>query len=126
MKKLSLLFAVLFFTFSCSKDKNCSPGFTGSDCDQELTPQYIKLRNVFLNKFPQTDNGAGWDLLDGPDVYFVLSYNGNVLYSSKDQRYPNTLNGPLGWSIDTNVNFDHPSDKYILSAFDYDDTSADD
>ncbi|MEI2693696.1 MAG: hypothetical protein V9E90_01370 [Saprospiraceae bacterium] len=125
MKNLSI-FLCLAILVSCSKDKNCSPGFTGSDCDQELTPQYIKLNSVSLLSFPPTDNGAGWDLLDGPDVYFVLLYNSTVIYSTKDTRYTNAISGPLLWDIQTNVNFDHPADAYVLAAYDYDDTSADD
>ena len=63
------LFSLCFSVFvlcllSCSKDET------------NKTPKYIKVTSVTIEEFPPTDpNGAGWDILDGPDLYFVILYN---------------------------------------------------
>lgn len=125
MKKL-IAFLFLSILMSCSKDKSCTAGFTGDDCETQITPTYIKIKEVKLTKFPPTDNGAGWDLLDGPDMYFEILYNGSPFVSTKNKPFDNINGTVVKWILIGNYSIDKPFDQYAIAAFDHDDTSADD
>lgn len=114
--KLSSLIAIPFLIclLGCSKDDS-----------SVKTLQYIKIKSVTINEFPPTDNGAGWDILDGPDIYFALVYNGSEFYTSLSDVRTNTLTASK-WTITTNLNFDKPQDSYGIRLYDDDSFDPDD
>lgn len=122
MKKLFFLSLIALTSFSCSKDKDCDPGFTGPDCDQEIIPKSMELLSITVLLFPIQDrNGLPWDVLDDPDLYINISYQGNLLYTS----YSNPISkaqGPITWSFFSNpLIIDRPNEFYTISLYDRDD-----
>lgn len=138
MKKICFLIPLgLFFLFvQCSKETdlcegivcqnggdcvngecNCPVQWTGPDCSQEKPPVKMRVGKIKITKFPPTDtNGGGWDLLDGPDVYFVIIQNGTTLF---DSDYVEDLTGNFEWPI--NFEFSDPTATYSIGVYDYDD-----
>ena len=56
---------------------DCTVQFQGANCDEQRTPDEIRLRSIQLTRFPETNNGIKWDANDGPDLYFRL-YEGTT------------------------------------------------
>jgi hypothetical protein len=94
MKNLiSILFIIsLSLLSSCNKDEcsdikclnngtcingncECPSGYSGIYCGNQIAPKKIKIIKIKITKFPTTDNGAGWDLTSGSDIYIALAYN---------------------------------------------------
>jgi hypothetical protein len=135
---LALLFAL---SIGCSKDPdpcsgiscvnsgNCINGsclcpdqWTGPDCSQEKTPIKMRVGSIKLTTFPPTDdNGGGWDVLDGADVFLVISKGSDILLST---TYIQNLTTSHEWT--TNFEFTDPTATYTISVYDYDDFSDND
>lgn len=102
MKKITLLFAfVLAAMPACKKDcppclngGTCVDGkclceglWTGENCNEQITPILIQIDAISVTNYPATDNGAGWDLTSGPDVYVIVKADGQtILNTSNDWR----------------------------------------
>jgi len=113
--------------YCANGDCVCPEGFTGADCSKQETPSQIRISSIVITGFPATDeNGAGWDLTSGPDIYPVLYKDSEVIYSSST-HYPNA-NPALDYTFDLNpsASLSAPNDEYIIRIFDYDDIDADD
>lgn len=52
---------------------DCLPGYAGDFCETILTPTNLRITSVRIDDFPETNNGAGWDAADGPDIYFSIN-----------------------------------------------------
>lgn len=95
----------------------CPPKYTGPSCSQEVPPVKMRVGTIALTSFPPTDQqGAGWDLFDGPDVFLSISKSGVVLYET---NWIEDLTGAWSWIV--NFEFTDPLDTYTISVFDYDD-----
>jgi len=89
-----------------------------------ITPGKVFLQRVIVDQIPFTDNnGAGWDLASGPDLYFVYataqsSYYGNLTPSSL----------PVQWDFSPEMEFLKSSwnKTYFIDLWDYDAGSNDD
>lgn len=105
---------------------NCPEGYSGSDCSQQVTPDKIRVTKIEITRFPATDNGAGWDLTSGPDIYPKLSLGSTEIWTSED--YYQNADPSTVYSFDINpiVNLSSPNDRYTISLYDYDDFDADD
>jgi hypothetical protein len=137
MKKLKVygyytLFSVLLFS-SCEKDgteKRCDKGFTGQNCDQEITPTRIQVMAIESIMLPPFDtDGSNWDPLGGkPDVYFRIleQASGNIVYTSGTLANANPTTGILDDLSGSGVLINSPMIKYIIEAWDDDDLDADD
>ena len=125
MKQISLLLLILLGFISCKKnaDETCPNGYTGSNCDQQITPTNIILKSIKVTSFPPTDNGAGWDLTSGPDVYITISQNGNVLYTNSNAFI---MNATAGVSFNTQYVLPSVTGIYTINVYDHDDFDADD
>ena len=79
-----------------------------------MTPTKIRITKIEVTDFPATDeNGAGWDLLSGADIYPVILKGSNVLWTSS--RYFEDASPSSLYSF-TSCN----SDSYFLnSLFEY-------
>jgi hypothetical protein len=108
---------------------NCPEGYTGSDCSQQVTPNKIKINKIVVKDFPQTDNnGAGWDLTSGADIYPVIyDQNSNLLYPLNISYYENA-NPSESYDFDCipTVDLNDPYNQYSIDLMDYDQTSSDD
>jgi PKD repeat protein len=104
----------------------CHNGYNGSDCSSQVTPSKLILSKIQIIKFPSTDNGAGWDLTSGADIYPELSLGSTIVWSS--QTFYENADPSNVYEFDVNPTFDltSPTSQYSISLYDYDDTSADD
>lgn len=100
---------------------NCPTAWTGPDCSWERIPQKMKYGKIKITAFPPTDNGAGWDLTSGPDVYLRISRGNTVLHTT---NYVQNLSGQHEWVV--NFDIDYPTETYSIAAYDYDDGLTDD
>lgn len=109
MKKLSfLLLSVILFSISCAKEKN--------EPAKEIDK--IWVRGLTVKDFPATEaNGAGWDLFDGPDLYFTISHNNTVIYT-----HPQFVEDPTP----SPYTLMHRKIRHAVTLWDYDDFDADD
>lgn len=63
----------------------CPTGFTGTNCQTARQPISITVSRIELLAYPATDNGAGWDLTSGPDIFLGLSRGGSSVWQSNQQ-----------------------------------------
>ena len=110
IKGLSMLFIIALF-FGCSNDNSedpctpiiclnggtsnancgcdCTQGFTGANCETQITPTKIKITKIRVKKFPNLKpNGSNWDAFvfpgyERPDIFPALfPFQGtSVLYA---------------------------------------------
>lgn len=91
MKRMIFILACSTLLFACKKNNKCDDGFTGDNCDIQMTPSTITMNEVDLTSYPTTKtDGSGWDISDGPDIFFVLYRNDAVIFTS------NTVNDLAG------------------------------
>lgn len=105
----------------------CPDGYTGPDCSQQVTPTKIRITKIEVTDFPATDeNGAGWDLLSGADIYPVILKGSNVLWTSS--RYFEDASPSSLYSFTVGLPFDitSPQDSYTIRLYDFDTIDADD
>lgn len=97
----------------------CPEGYTGVDCSQQITPTSIRLNKIDVKSFPATNNGAGWDIGSGPDIYPVLVKGSNVIWEST--TYFENANPSADYSFNVNpvVNL-NPNDQYSILLYDED------
>lgn len=110
MKTTKIIFTLVVMLFlACGKnEKNCPTcenggtciqgqcqcpiGWTGEFCQIEQAPTSMKIITVKLTKWPAADQqGAGWDLLDGPDIYLIIKDGATILY--KSNSFQNAVQG---------------------------------
>ncbi len=149
---MSRLAALLFFgilpiiIYSCQKDDadpcaeiiclnggtcangqcNCPEGYTGSDCSQQVSPDKIRITRIEITRFPATDNGAGWDLTSGPDIYPEIFKGSSSIYRSTIFYQNADPSNVYSFDLNPAVDLDEPRDQYIIRLYDYDDFDADD
>lgn len=52
---------------------DCPESYTGTYCEDQATPDEIRIRTIKVTRFPGMNNGMSWDESDGPDLYFRLN-----------------------------------------------------
>ena len=104
----------------------CPEGYGGADCSQPITPKKIKISKIEVTKFPATDNGAGWDLTSGPDIYLqLLKGDASIWKSSTTYDYQNADPSKVySFDITPSVDLTDPQDQYTIILYDYDDLDA--
>lgn len=104
----------------------CPQGFTGANCSQQVTPNSMRITSIKVTRFPATDNGAGWDLTSGPDIYPNLSLGATVVWDSPN--YNENANPSLVYTFTPSpaIVLSNPTSQYTLRLYDYDDLDADD
>lgn len=105
---------------------SCPEGYSGPDCGTQVTPVKIKISRIDVTRFPATDDGAGWDLTSGPDIYPVLAKGSSILY--KPSTFYQNANPSSIYTFDLSpqVDLTEAKDDYVISLYDYDDFDADD
>lgn len=92
------------------------------------SPTSVKITNVKLLGMPFTDgSGAGWDPVDGPDVYFTLSDAAdNILLTGSTFNNVSAIPPTLTWVISPNYQISNFSSIYKVRIMDYDSADPDD
>lgn len=103
-------------------------GGSGGSGGGTSLPTKCFVTGVRVTKYPQTNNGSGWDLNGYPDIFYkIVDANNNILYADESKRKENyasqtaTWNLPSGTGVEINLNQD-----FYIYLYDYDPTSADD
>jgi len=112
--------------YCANGDCVCPDGYTAADCSQQETPDKIRITKIVVTKFPATDDGAGWDLTSGPDIYPELMLGNETIYSSSDFYQNADPSNNYTFDLSPDVNIDEPNDKYIIRLYDFDDFDPDD
>ena len=125
--KIRYLFPLLCVPalLACNKDDGpkvapiCSQGYTGSNCDQQITPKHMKLSRIEVAEFPATmSGGASWDGADGPDVYVQVSKE-QVHFFTSQVNTDVTPGGATDFLLDQPI-FMVPNRSYKFSFYDMD------
>lgn len=150
-KRLSVIIVVVLF-FSCSSNSNdtacvpipclnggtsrpdcgcnCPSGFTGSNCNTQITPTQVKITNIRVTKFPDTNNGNWWDTLpnSGADIYLTIE-NSNLTTIWTSPTYFQDATGIGTYYFDfvptTPIIFTNLTSGYILNIYDQDTVGTD-
>lgn len=106
---------------------DCDQGWTGPRCDKQDTPSSVTITRIEVLRFPATDNGAGWDLTSGPELYLIVAnYNsGQVLYNSGYFENANP-NNTYEFDLEPDLTLYNLKEDFLISAYDYDSSSDDD
>jgi hypothetical protein len=105
---------------------NCPEGYSGADCSQQVTPDKIRITKIVVTRFPATDNGAGWDLSSGPDIYPEIRKGNTTLFSSSTFNQNADPSNNYSFDLNPTVEMTEPNDQYSIILYDYDDFDADD
>jgi PKD repeat protein len=96
-------------TFTVKLTATSSTGATSTSTStiriKEL-PTKARITKVTINNIPfLTSSGAGWDVGSGPDVYFQLFLNGNILFSSANVVINDVLPSkmPIAWDVPNTI-----------------------
>ncbi len=121
MKKI-ILFAFILILFSSCNEKICDLGYSGEDCDIQITPSIIKITRIDVINFPS----GNYDIGSNPDIYITFSdYNGE-LYTSPNY-FENAISGQTyTYTLTTPINITEPLEWYAIRVYDYDSADQDD
>ena len=141
--KIVQITALLLFFLSCTKDDpcmnmvclnggactsgvcECPPGYTGTNCQEETAPSSMVIAKVRVTNWPQTNNGAGWDFFDGPDLKIVIKDGtGTDIFESQTYFEDATSGQVLEFIPAAIVNI--PQAPITIQLWDYDDGLGDD
>lgn len=62
----------------------CNAGYTGENCNIQITPSSIRISNIKIIKFPAFNGTATWDATDGPDLKVALKKNNTTIYTQSN------------------------------------------
>lgn len=106
---------------------DCPQGYTGPSCTDQETPRSMSIERINLTRFPAYNNGSDWDLwTPGPDVYLVLSKNGQIVRSMSTFWEDADAGQSYLYEPNTPIDLSDPTVQYTLSVFDYDSSGDDD
>ena len=99
--------SVLFLS-NCKKDDNVRE------------PSSMTITKIEVTRYPELNNGVGWDPTDGPDLTVQLKKEGNVVWTSLTFIYNPIFFNVQSFSMQPPYSFDSPKSEYTLSLFDVD------
>jgi hypothetical protein len=130
MKKIIILLFVLVLNLNCSSDASapvvactpipclnngisnancgcdCPEGYTGTNCSTQMLPTIIKITNIKVKYFPNSDNGNYWDVSvpvaanASPDIYVTLENSNNIELFNSPTYFENVLSdGTSTWNF---------------------------
>lgn len=127
---LFIIFCLLFtgaaiLISSCKKEAVapvvCPQGYAGSTCKTQITPAFIQIVGLGIQKFPtKSTNGIPFDLTSAPDVRLALKDDsGNIIWESEIKT---DATGTLYFSrlIPLSIGSIKPLKNYRLSLYDDD------
>jgi hypothetical protein len=112
---------------SCKKEITCPSGFYGESCTIQKTPSKIIVNKIEITRFPATDqNGAGWDLSSGADIFPVISKVGNKIWESPTYIQNADANSQHTFTLSPSVDLLNPESIYTMSLYDFDELDPND
>ncbi len=73
------MLAMSISMLACSSDSDsdpapqeCPAGFTGTNCQMQITPTRVKITKFRVTFFNNQDNESSWDTGSGPDIFLQL------------------------------------------------------
>jgi hypothetical protein len=106
---------------------NCPAGYTGANCGTQKTPTKIRVVKIEVNGFPATDNGAGWDLTSGADIYpAIYRVSPSAFVWESDTYIENAAANLTHTFIPNPPVLINPNVEYLFALFDYDYPDSDD
>jgi hypothetical protein len=122
MKNTSWVLMCLAVVIMGCNEKMCMPGYSGDNCDQEITPTKMFIKKIAINHFPPYDNGSLWDAFDGADIFpVVLSADSSITYWTASNYISNAspdVSNEFG--LTSYMTISQPTSAYKLALFDYD------
>lgn len=115
MKTNLIYLLIIPLLFACQKDdtKPVDPNYTN-----------FKILSIKITEMPFLDaNSAGWDPLDGPDVYFNMEdVNSNVLFNGSSSRFKDVLVSelPFSWSFVDAYQITNLTVTHFVTVYDFD------
>lgn len=128
-----LILTLLFLSISCSKtedgDEHCPEGYTGKNCDIQITPDSVIITKVKVLRFPASNiQDEDWDETSNADIYIQVWQNNEQIWSST-MIYANAISDTgIQYSflpVDT-IALTDPLSQYAIQLYDQDDDSEDD
>lgn len=95
----AFVLAMSISMLACSSDSDsdpapqeCPAGFTGTNCQTQITPTRIKISKFRVTFFNNQDNGSSWDVGSAPDIFLQLvNGNGGSNVWLSEVYYPDVL-----------------------------------
>lgn len=121
------LFTLLIINFSCSKtetgDEHCPEGYTGKNCDVQITPDSVFVTKINIVRFPPTNiPGQSWDTINDPDIFVQLRQNNVEIWRSEIVFVNASPDTNYIFKTDTLVLTDQMA-QYAIHLYDQDDNS---
>lgn len=98
---------------------DCPQGYTGDNCQLQVTPLEILIKKFEILGYPATNGGISWDTHDGPDMYIRVMQGKTEVY-----RYHKTVLNAVDGNVYTMTPLTKPSldpdTEYTLELWDDD------
>lgn len=126
-----VLAALLILNFSCSKtedgDEHCPEGWSGKNCDVQVTPDSVFVIEINVTRFPATNiQGQGWDATSDADIFVQIWKNNEQVWSSSMVHQNVTPDTNYIFIPGTTLALSDPLAQYSIQLYDQDNASEDD
>lgn len=106
----------------------CPIGFSGVNCEVELTPKMLVISKIELLGFPENNGLFGWDTTSKPDVFVAIVENDDIIYLSDYYENVDNFDTPLIFTPDSpiEIKINSKSEKLNFVVYDLDSGSDND
>lgn len=123
-----IVFIITLFivNFSCSKtddgDEHCPIGYTGSNCDVQITPDSVIITKIEVIRFPALNaQFQSWDSAGNPDIYVQILQNDELLWTSSNVHQNAKAGNVYRFIPSDTLALNDPLGQYAIYLFDEDD-----
>ena len=121
------LSTLLIINFSCSKtetgDEHCPEGYTGKNCDLQITPDSVFVTKINIIRFPAANiPGHNWDTTSDADIFVQVRQNNVEIWRSTKVFANASPDTNYIFKTDTLVLTDQMA-QYAIHLYDKDDSS---
>ena len=126
-----LIAVLLILNFSCSKTENdnshCPEGYTGDNCDVQLTPDSVFITQIKVTRFPDLNiQGQSWDATSDADIFVQIWQNNEHIWSSTMVHQNVIANTNYIFIPSDTIALTDPLAQYAIQLYDQDNASDDD
>lgn len=119
MKRFLIIPLLCIAFLACKKEaQQCPKNYTGQNCEEEVTPNRIRVSRIQMTNYPGTNSGAQWDInSQWADPYFqILNGNNEVIFQSEylNEKQPASI---CQWDVDLVM---QPDQTYFIVFYDED------